>query len=84
MDLSLVDDLRDLPLIERKRRLGRLIGRKQAGNPRTVRYHPATVLWPGGRPRRRAEYKMIVRQLTGLREGSEIGCLIFEEFSING
>ena len=31
-----------------------------------------------------AEYKMIVRQLTGLREGSEIGCLIFEEFSING
>ena len=27
MDLSLVDDLRDLPLIERKRRLGRLIGK---------------------------------------------------------
>ena len=31
-----------------------------------------------------AEYKMIVRQLTGLREGSEIGCLIFEEFSMRG
>jgi hypothetical protein len=31
-----------------------------------------------------AEYKLIVRRLTGLREGSEIGRLIFEEFSING
>jgi hypothetical protein len=31
-----------------------------------------------------AEYKMIVRQLTGLREGSEIWCLIFEEFSMRG
>ena len=31
-----------------------------------------------------AEYKMIVRQLTGLREGSEIGRLTFEEFSMRG
>ena len=31
-----------------------------------------------------AEYKMIVRQLTGLREGSQIGRLIFEEFSMRG
>jgi hypothetical protein len=27
---------------------------------------------------------MIVRQLRGLREGSEVGCLIFEEFSMSG
>ena len=31
-----------------------------------------------------AEYKMIVRQLTGLLEGSQIGRLIFEEFSMRG
>jgi hypothetical protein len=31
-----------------------------------------------------AEYRMIVRQLKGLREGSEVGSLIFEEFSLNG
>ena len=31
-----------------------------------------------------AEYKMLVRQLHGLREGSEIAGLIFEEFGING
>ena len=31
-----------------------------------------------------AEYKMIVRQLTGLREGSEFWRLIFEEFSMRG
>jgi hypothetical protein len=31
-----------------------------------------------------AEYKMIVRQLRGLREGSEVGRLIFEEFSMSG
>ena len=36
MDLSLVDDLRDLPLIERKRRLGRLIGKTKNG--RTIQY----------------------------------------------
>jgi len=31
-----------------------------------------------------AEYRMIVRQLKGLQEGSEIGGLIFEEFNIFG
>ena len=36
MDLSLVDDLRDLPLIERKRRLGRLIG--ETKNRRAIQY----------------------------------------------
>ena len=29
-----------------------------------------------------AEYRMIVRQLRGLQEGSQIGRLIFEEFSM--
>ena len=31
-----------------------------------------------------AEYKMIVRQLNGLRRGSQIGGLIFEEFEMAG
>ena len=31
-----------------------------------------------------AEHKMITRQLIGLREGSEVGRLIFEEFSMRG
>jgi hypothetical protein len=31
-----------------------------------------------------AEYRMIVRQLIGLREGSQLGRLIFEEFTMSG
>ena len=31
-----------------------------------------------------AEHKMIVRQLIGLREGSEVGRLILEEFNMIG
>jgi hypothetical protein len=31
-----------------------------------------------------AEYRMIVRQLKGLREGSELGRLIFEDFAMGG
>ena len=30
------------------------------------------------------EHRMIVRQLIGLREGSEVGRLIFEEFNMIG
>jgi hypothetical protein len=31
-----------------------------------------------------AEFRMIVRQLKGLREGSQLGRLIFEEFAMSG